>query len=198
MRPPRWSQAELDALVQLAIDVPTDRIPAAYLKWAAAEGFPMRSHAAVRSRLNRSRVIDKASGDWVSAGYICRVLGVGKDTTQRWTNRYGIPCHQDGRRRRYFLRSDLRRVARERPEIFGGIAADRLFLLLEDRKLADHIAAHFTRRGRDPRPVRAVETGWRYPSIGAAAARVHVARQAIQYAIRTGGTAAGHHWTFAA
>lgn len=197
MKVPRWSQAEREALVQLAIDVPADRLPAAYNQWAAAEGFPKRSLAAIRGRLNRSRVSDKASGDWVSAGYICRVLGVGKDTTQRWTNRYGIPCHQDGRRRRYFLRSDLRKVASKRPAIFGGIPADRLFLLLEDRELADHIAAHFTRRGRDPRPVRAVETGWWYESIRAAAARAHVARQAIQYAIRTGGTAAGYHWTYA-
>lgn len=198
MRPPIWSPAELEMLEQLAGDQPPDRLIAEFNKWASNQGLPKRSRSAILTRLSRNGISTRAAcGEWVCTGYVCQVLGVGTDTPQRWTTHYGIPCHRDGRQARFFRRVDLRQVAKDRPEIFGGIDADRLFLLLEDRPLADAIAAAHPRRAMQPRPVRAIETGWRYPSIRAAAARVHIARQAIQHAIRTGGTAAGYHWTYA-
>ena len=197
MKPPRWSARELEMLEQFATDQPRDRLIGVYNSWAKGQGFAARSRNAILTRLSRSGITAKAEGDWVSSGYICATLGVGIDTTQRWTNHRGIPCHRDGRKARYFRRSELRQVARKQPETFSGIPADRLFLLLEDRELADSIAAAYPWRPATPRVVCAVETGWRYPSVRAAAARVNICRQAIQHAIRTGGTAAGYHWSYA-
>ena len=193
-----WSTAEVEALVDAAGNYPPDLFTWAYNTWASRNEHPSRSRQALLSKLRRLRVgIRAVGGDWVSCTYICQVLGVSSDTPHYWTDRRGIPCHRDGRRARFFRRSDLVQVAREQPATFAGISADRLFLLLEDRELADRIASAHPRRGMAPRPVRAVETGWRYPSVRAAAARVHASRQAIQNAIRTGGTAAGYHWTHA-
>lgn len=197
MRSARWSDREINMLEQLAGDYPPDRLTIVYNNWALRQKFPRRTHQAILTRLSRSGITAKAIGDWVSCSYICATLGVGKDTPQRWTDRFEIPCHRGSRNARFFLRSELRQVAQERPAIFGGIQADRLFLLLEDRELADRIAAKHTRRAMEPRPVRAIETGWLYPSVRAAAARFNICRQAIQYAIRTGGTAAGYHWRHA-
>jgi excisionase family DNA binding protein len=194
----RWSTEEVQALEQIAIDQPPDRVYATFCRWAALHGYPPRSAWSIRGRLSRSRVTIKAEGDWVGMRYVCEVLGISYDTPHKWTERHGIPCHRNGRGARFFRRADLRQAAMERPQMFGGIAADRLFTLLEDRALVDDIAARFPRRAADPRPVRAVETGWRYPSVRAAAERVYVRRQAIQFAIRSGGTAAGYHWEFAA
>lgn len=197
MKPPRWSVAELEALEDIAGNHPPDRLSWAYNNWAGRNGYGIRTHQAILTKLSRRGVSARACGDWVSCGYICQVLGIGTDRPQHWQARYGIPCHRDGRRARFYRRSDLRKAAEEQPAIFGGISADRLFLLLENRELADRVAATHPRCSKDPRPVRAVETGWFYPSIRAAAARVHVTRQAIQHAIRTGNTAAGYHWTHA-
>lgn len=197
MKPPRWTERELEALEDIAGNYPPDRFSGIYNNWASHNGFSLRTRQALLTKLSRNGISARACGDWVSCGYICQVLGVGIDTPQRWSSRYGIPCHRDGRRARFYRRSDLRAAARERPAIFSGITADRLFLLLEDRELAERIAAAHPRRHKDPRPVRAVETGWHYPSIRAAAARMHITRQAIQHAIRTGNTAAGYHWKHA-
>lgn len=197
MKPPVWSNVETEALADFAINYPPNRLLQLYNSWAGRNGHPKRSRHAILTKLRRIGVSASPSGDWISSHYIWDVLGVGPDTTQRWTTHYGIACHRGSRNARFFCRADLQRVASERPETFAGISADRLFLLLEDRSLADAIAAAHPRRAMQPRPVRAIETGWRYPSVRAAAAHIHIARQAIQRAIRTGGTAAGYHWIYA-
>lgn len=193
----QWTARELEMLEQLAMDQPPCRLPAAYNKWASNNGFATRTSKAVTWAACRRGMRDKATGDWVHTGYICRLLGVSFDTPHRWSDRYGIPCFRDGRRRRYFRRSELRRVAKESPERFAGISADRLFLLLEDRDLADSVAAAYPRRPMQCRPVRCVETGWWYPSIRAAADRMGVDRCAISLAIRRGYRCSGYHWTYA-
>lgn len=196
-KPPNWSAAELEALEDIATNLPSDLLSKRYNHWAAQNGYVQRTNYALRTKCSRLGIVCRATGEWVSAGFVRDVLGVGNDTPQRWTDRKWVTAHRDPRGRRTFRRADLVRMAKKRPAAFGGIPADRLFLLLEDRQLCDDIAARFPRRAMDPRPVLAVETGWRYPSIRAAAAKVFITRQAIQEAIRTGGTAAGYHWSYA-
>lgn len=198
MRPPRWSDRELEMLEQLAMDQPPCKLPAAYNCWASNNGFTVRTRQAVIWAVNRRGMGDKATGDWMHTGYICRLIGISFDMPRRWSDQYGIPCYRDGRGRRYFRRSELRRVARQSPERFAGISADRLFLLLEDRELADSVAAAYPLRPMEPKPVRAVEAGRLFPSLRAAASCIGINRGAIQRAIKTGGTAAGYHWTYAA
>lgn len=193
----RWSQREREMLEQLAVDQPPSRLPNVYNAWAGLHGFPLRTRFAIQFKVYALGVTDKATGDWVSAGYICRVLGVSSYLPQHWTNRHKIPCYRNGRGRRFFRRKELLKAARERPYIFSGISADRLFLLLEDRELADDIAARYPTHNGKPRPVCIIETGWLYPSKKAAARHVGVTPRAINYSISSGGTAAGYHWTYA-
>jgi hypothetical protein len=83
----------------------------------------------------------------------------------------------------YIERRAWRRLAREMPRVLGGFPADRLFLLLEDRELADTIAARYSRPMGDWR-IRCVETGRIYPSCGHAAREHHVTQACISLAIR--------------
>ena len=69
--------------------------------------------------------------------------------------------------------------------MLGGFGADALFLLLEDRDLADQVAARH-RVGRAVWRVRCVETGWEWPNCAAAARYYHVTAGAISCAIRRG------------
>jgi hypothetical protein len=69
------------------------------------------------------------------------------------------------------------------PRILGGFPADRLFQLLEDRKLADSVAIRYPYSFSDWR-VRCVETGKVWPNAPAAAAELHVTRSAITESIR--------------
>lgn len=195
-KPPNWSAAELEALEDIATNQPSDLLTRRYNHWAAQNGYVQRTEHALRTKCSRRGIVCRPVGEWVSAGFVRDVLGIGNDTPQRWTERQWVTAHRDPRGRRTFRRTDLIRMAKERPAAFGGINPDRLFLLLEDRRLCNHIAKRFPRRAMDPRPVRAIETGWHYPSVRAAAARVYITRQAIQEAIRTGGTAAGYHWSY--
>ena len=193
----RWTPDEEEMLQQLAVDHPPDRVPTLYRTWAGSNGYVMRSASSIRSKLVALRITDKATGDWVNTGYVCKLLGISFDMPHRWTDKYGIPAHRDGHGRRYFSRRELRRIARDHPERFAGINADRLFLLLEDRQLADGIAAAYPSRPMESRPVRAIETGWLYQSVREASKRVGAHRSSIQRSIRTGTKAGGYHWTYA-
>jgi hypothetical protein len=78
-----------------------------------------------------------------------------------------------------------RRLARTMPRVLGGFSSDALFALLEDRDLADAVAAAHPRPMGDWR-VRCVETGQIWPSCGAAARELHVTQAAVSLAIRQG------------
>jgi hypothetical protein len=68
------------------------------------------------------------------------------------------------------------------PRVLGGFSADALFLLLEDRRLAESVAAQYPQAIGDWR-IRCVETGQIWPSCIAAARELNVSRQAISKAI---------------
>jgi hypothetical protein len=65
----------------------------------------------------------------------------------------------------------------------GGFSADALFLLLEDRDLAEAVALAHPRPMGDWR-VRCIETGQIYASCNAAAKELHVSQACISLAIR--------------
>jgi hypothetical protein len=84
---------------------------------------------------------------------------------------------------RYISRRSWRRLARQMPRVLGGFSADALFLLLEDRDLAESVAAAHPRPMGDWR-VRCIETGQIWASCAAAAKELHVSQAAVSLAIR--------------
>jgi hypothetical protein len=83
---------------------------------------------------------------------------------------------------RYISRASWRRLARVMPRVLGGFSADALFLLLEDRQLAESVAAQYPQTMGDWR-IRCVETGQIWPSCCAAARELNVSQAAISKAM---------------
>lgn len=156
----RWTPQETEMLEELMMNLPLDMVHQAYNAWASRNGAALRTYAAlmIRSQLNGMQMI-RGMGEWITTKHIADLLGVSRATPLYWVKRYNFPHHRSPSRTIYFRRADLHKIAKNRPGIFGGIHADNLFLLLEDRELADQIAARYSRRGRDPKPVKAIETG---------------------------------------
>jgi hypothetical protein len=191
-----WTPEELASLEAISGYTYTPKVVEVYNRWAKRSGLPKRTKASILSTCSRHKISRKADGFFLTSGKIAELLGVAIDIPQRWAERGYVPTIHSGKQYdpRYFKRSDLVRLAKQRPDLFGGIERDRLFALLEDEDLADSIAARFPRRKGSGTPVQAVESGRIFPSVSAAARALHCTPQGIHSAMRINGTCAGFSW----
>jgi hypothetical protein len=191
-----WTPEELASLEAISGDTYTSRVIEAYNRWAKNNGFPLRTKTSVLSACSRNKISRQADGLYLTSGKIAGILGVSTDVPQRWAELGYIATVHSGRQcdPRYFKRSDLVRLAKQQPDLFGGIKRDRLFALLERENLADSIAARFPRRKGAGQPVQAIESGRIFPSVCAAARALYVTPQCIHSAMRINGTCAGFSW----
>jgi hypothetical protein len=192
-----WSADEVEMLLHLAGDRPSDRLARDFNAWAKSEGYATRTERSIIVAVNRRGCSYRAVGEWVTTGYIAAAMGCSSRKVLSWIHRGMVHSHRRACGQNYIRRSDLVTLARRHPEVMAGASRDQLWILLEDEHLADSIAAHYPRHHSQPRPVLAVEIRQQFPSISRAAALVFVTPPAIRRAIRTGGTAAGYHWTHA-
>jgi hypothetical protein len=204
----RWSAPEIEQALTLAGDVPWPLLPLLYNRWAKAHGYPRRTEPALRLRVEASGGGLTPTGTWVTAGSVSTILGLHPNTARDWAIRWPEilqpyqPPGRPGSGRRgfvYLKRDRIRAFARQHPEQFGGIAADRLMLLLEQERLVAAIIARYPRRplqlSERARPVRCVETGEVFPSRMAAARANYIGSSAIgTAAMGKCHTAAGFRW----
>ena len=199
--PPRWTQPELDHLESLAGDVPFPTLLRSMHYKATAEGWPRRTDKAIVMRMRRSKLFSRArTGEWTTTYGAGEILGCPGTRVDAWLRRKPIARilnPQTTGSTRYINRRSWRRLARAMPRVFGGFSADALFLLLEDRDLADAIAEQHPRPMGDWR-VRCVETGEIFSSCGAAARMLHVSQACISLAIRQARPVAALGMTFEA
>jgi hypothetical protein len=187
--PPRWSRPELEHLEQLAGDVPFPTLLRSMHYKATAEGWPPRTDKAIVMRMRRSRQFCRARvGEWTTTYGAGELLGCPGTRVEAWLRRKPIARILDPQTTggtRYINRRSWRRLAKQMPRVLGGFSSDALFALLEDRDLADAIAAAHPHPMGDWR-VRCVETGQVWQSCGAAARELHVSQAAVSLAIRQG------------
>ena len=199
--PPRWTQPELEWLEQLAGDVPFPTLLRSMHYKATAEDWPRRTDKAIVMRMRRSRQFCRArTGEWTTTYGAGEILGCPGTRVDAWLRRKPIARILDPQttgNTRYINRRSWRRLARAMPRVFGGFSSDALFLLLEDRDLADAIAEQHPRPMGDWR-VRCIETGQIFSSCGAAARELHVTQACISLAIRQRRTVAALGMTFEA
>jgi hypothetical protein len=185
--PPRWTTAEADFLEQLAGEVPFPTLVRRMRIAATQHGWHPRTEKAIAMRLRRVRLPGRARyGEWTTTYAVGEILGCPGSRVQAWLRRKRIReilNPHASRSTRYISRQAWRRLAREMPRVFGGFSADRLFLLLEDRELADAVAAQHPRPMGDWR-IRCIETGQIWPSCAAAARDLHITQAAMSCAIR--------------
>ncbi len=185
--PPRWTQPEIDHLEKLAGDVPFPTLLRSMHCKATYEGWPPRTDKAIVLRMRRSHQLGRArTGEWTTTYGAAELLGCPGSRVEAWLRRkpvLEILAPELTGSTRYINRRSWRRLARQMPRVLGGFSADALFSLLEDRDLAEAVAAAHPRPMGDWR-VRCIETGQIWASCAAAAKELHVSQAAVSLAIR--------------
>lgn len=180
-------------LAGLAGDLPWPMVPLAFNRARPTK----RSAIALRRKAEDLGLLRACSGKFISAGVIRQALGCSYERIRRWIHdgelqarRFGdTPSHP------YWIeRSALRAFARRRPEVFGGLSEAELIQLLCSEVLAKALAEQQLPRQRQRQPVACIETGRRWPSIGAAARAAFVTKQRMRHAVRHGGCVNGRHY----
>jgi hypothetical protein len=189
MTAPRWSADEISYLEKLVGDVPFPVLLKRMQKEQKVRGWPERTEKAIVMRIRRiSQTWNGRYGHWVTTGAVGDMLGCPGTRVDAWLRRRSIREVLQPKwigKVRYIERRAWRRLAREMPRVLGGFSADALYMLLEDRELAEQIAAEHPRPMGDFR-IRCIETGRVWPSCSAAARELHVSQAAISLAIRRG------------
>jgi len=196
----QWSQAELETLERLAGDQPWSLATAAYGLWASAHGYPRRSPHALRFAASSHGLSIVSEGQWIRLSVLRQALGLSITVTDRLRAKGILRVHAEGPGRHYISRTEIRRLARRRPDLFAGVDPSHLAILLDpdayrDQRLIEDLASRPVayRHGR-PRPVICLTTGERFPSAEAAGQAVFVTSPAIRQAILRRTPSAGKHW----
>jgi hypothetical protein len=184
---PSWLPEEAEYLDRLAGDVPFPVLVWQMRRRATQHGWPHRSEKAILLRLHRTGQHGRVRhGLWLTTGGSADLLGCPRTRVEAWLRRPRVREILQPRMIgtiRYIERRSWKRLAVEMPRVLGGFSVDQLFALLEDRELAESIAARYPRPMGDWR-VRCVETGEVFRSCGAVAKRYHVTQACISEAVR--------------
>ena len=193
-----WSPAELEMLLSLLGDLPWPMVVKTYNEWATRHGYLERTELGMRRKVEQHRLSRRPVGNYVTTGFVSKLLGVSHETPLRWLREGLIPSIRygtGGAHKHYIQREHLRQLARLKPHIFGGQTVDTLVQLLDHERLAKAIVALDMPLPRQCKPVVCMETGRRYPSIGTAARAVYVTPSRLQSVVdHPTKTAAGYHW----
>lgn len=194
----RWTPPELEKLQSLVGDLPWAIVVQTYRAWAEKNGFPRRGEPAMRQQAHLTKSPRYCVGEFLTPGAIAEILGSTRSVCGNWVTLGYVKCHRQGNRR-YVSRDELRRMARENPQVLFGFPSRQLELLLEDPKLVRRLeklsaAGNWRRR----RPIFCVETGQRFNTIRAAAEFIGASSQSVHYACRNGTRVKGFHWNYVA
>lgn len=192
-----WREQEVEILSSLAGDMPWPMVPGAYNTQAGTLGLPKRTPTALRRKCDDLGILRRSTGEWVTTGFVSKLMGVSYSTVQRWIINGWLPfrTYPHGKHRQYyFTRESLRKLAMERPDLFGGQSESTLTVLFNNEFLAARIVATELPPPWVRKPVICVERGRRYPSVYRAAKSVYVTPQRLRAVLDTDHTAAGFHW----
>lgn len=183
----RWSQAEIQWLDLNAGQMPFQDLMRRLHAEAKKNRWPLRTANAVICRLHRTgQIASCRHGEWLTLGATAELLGCTNARIIGWI-KDPVICEILQPRfvcsRWYVSRSGWRRLAREMPRVIGGYGVDALFMLLENRELAEQVAGQYRATRGDYR-IRCIETGRVYKNCGEAAAELHVSDKTISRAIR--------------
>jgi hypothetical protein len=197
---PNWTRAEIDYLLELAGDIPRNRLQIAFNSWAVANGYPKRSAKAIWVQAARNGISLRAVGSFLTTGGIAQILGINATTIEGWLHRYPDLPRTKIKNWYYINRRDLRRWARSNMQRFGGIPHANLVQLFEDERLADAIQEAFPTKPQGlegtAKRVICIESGITYPSLSAAARATHISYQAISLSITEKRPSCGLNWKF--
>lgn len=168
----RWTKAEIELLRSLAELTPPCHMKAKYNSIASKMNLPKRSFKAIKSKCNKTGIIIRPEVQTYHVPHVAKCLGVCKTTIYTWIQEEGLKA---SRRRNspyshyYISHKDLKAFVRKHPEKFGGVDPLNLFVLIDDKDLADRVTQQYPKKFVSqfpPTRMRCVTTGKIYKSIG--------------------------------
>ena len=176
-----WSPEELAYLAEHDSNMPFAMVADSFHRQALEQGWPIRSKSAIsnmRYKLGYTNPMKTTMrvGELTTTGGAALILGCSQKRILKIVNN---PLNRSflqviwAGTMRYISRDGWRRLARERPKALAGFDPDRLFQLLEDRDLAEDVAARYPLH-LGCYPIRCIETGQRWDSARKAAAELFV------------------------
>lgn len=181
----RWSAAEVDKLDEVVGMAPFDYACRRWNIWAGEQGIPYRSRQSLAKKAQELGLSRLAWGDWILVGEAARLLGKNRSTISNWVHAGWVTRFGTGRGSS-IKRSDLRRLARQRPQLFGGVNRGDLVQLLESEDLADWVLEQYPQRWQDRHhghQVWWVDRGLKFDSYAAAGRAAHVCSKSIRRAV---------------
>lgn len=191
-----WTPAELDKLEEYVGQTPFQQACHRWNHWAGQQGIPTRTAQSLRKKAQELGLTAFAWGDMVLIGTVSKLLGKNRTTVQRWVQGGWINRHGTGRASA-LSRKELRALARDRPQLFGGVDRCALVQLLEDERLVDWLLEQAPRRwqsSRNGHRIRWVNRGLEFPSYAAAGRAAHIDSKAIRQGVIEGRLVCG--WRF--
>ena len=194
----RWTEQEELELEYLAGDSPWGMVISKYNEWAVEQGFVVRSALSLERRIAILGGNRRTQGEWITIGMVSEILGIDREKPRRWVRQGKLRVYRESARRpspHYVRRKTLRSWAQRDPAFFRCYPRDALVALFDDPGLADRVHAIplVTARKRC-RPLRCVETGEEYRSMGEAAAANFVSVSRMSSVINTRKRANGRHF----
>lgn len=189
----RWSAAELAQLEDMLGNMPFTLLCRRWNAWAKAGGYPPRTERGLAHKANAlgSR---RSFGRWIGIGDVARALDRWPATIWSWSRRGWIRRYAAGSASAVH-RGDLQELACNRPELFSGASREGLLQVLDDEELVDAILERHPKRVAclgGKRRVQWVDAGIVFPSIAAAARRLHVTESTIRGALLEQRSVCGH------
>lgn len=194
-----WKPDEIELLKDYAESMPAMQLVRVFNQLNKQRGNDARSSASIKLKIHELKLSLCPQYNQFSCSGLARVLGVSDDAVRYWTTIGLIYTRQReiSRSPRFITSANLRKFARERPELFGGLNSIDLYIALESESLVEFITTNYPNRSRGitpPKRVRCVETGRVYNSYAEAAKDNYVTRSGIYKAVRKGQKANGYHF----
>ena len=178
-----WTAEEVDELKCVANFGPLNFVAERYNQWASTNGYQKRSQNAIAQKLYKMGFRQESLYEYICLSLLARRLGISPHTVIRWP-RIGLKTVSRLRRKKKVYTCDrhVLRFARERPQSFGGIPYSKLFSVLGDEALCEHIAKNYPDRPTVCHPKRRVvclNNNVIYPSMRKAADDNHVSVSSV-------------------
>lgn len=188
-------------LREIAETLPTAQMIRVFNRQNGLLGNPKRTSQSIKLKIHELGMSLRPQCNF-NASSLARTIGVSGDAVRYWikigleaTRQNDVPNSP-----LYINPAALRRFARKRPELFGGLNRIDLYIVLEDEKLVDFILANYPNRNHalnPPNRVRCIETGRIYRSYKEAGKAVFVSRSGIYKSVKFGIAANGYHFELA-
>lgn len=186
----RWTEFEVNVLRSLAETTPQCQIKARYNSIVVKQGLPQRSFTAIKSKCNKDGILIRPEVETYDVPYVAKCLGVCNTTIYKWIKDFGLKATRSRNKayaHYYISHKSLRAFARKNPERFAGVDPINLFILINDKDLADQITEQYPRKISTQfgcTRIRCITTGKIYTSIGKLCREYNFSRSSFDWTMR--------------